>query len=165
MDEIEVYNKNAILNELKFTSPVEESILNDIITLYDKEIGEAIKRHLVVQIPYIGSIRKSRFYEEFSKKKTLLHLSRKYKTKEEYKEFAREVAKEAYKTANEKDRKGVIIRKIRGQNKKEYETLCKKIGKAYADMYIFAKSSFKVIPFDEDIEAALQEIWIIENET
>ena len=51
------------------------------------------------------------------------------------------------------------MRKARIRYKKEYEKLYVNCGKAYAEMWIFSKCCFKIVPFDEDVEFALQEIW------
>lgn len=162
---IRVYNQKDVIESLNYSSPVERDILNDIISLFTSEAASGIENNKIVQIPYLFNIRKNLTQQEFSKKKKLLHLARSFKTKSEYKNFAKQVYNEAKEEAYRKDRLNVMIRRAKQRFKKKYELLVVKCGKEYADAWILSRCCFKIIPFDEDVEFALQKIWEEENET
>ena len=163
VSDIKIY-KQADIIDLIDASDIDKDLISDIVSVFDIEAANGIKNNKVVKIPYVGNIRKSLYVEEFNKKKKLLHLARKYKTKEEYREFAREVAIESREAAEKRDRLGVLIRNARRVYKKQYEKLYITCGKSYAEMWVFCKCCFHIVPFDEDVEFALQEIWRKENE-
>lgn len=165
LDGMKVYGKEDIINMMDFESDMDKEITSDIISLLTVECAKGIRDNKIVQIPYIGNIRKDAFYKEFQTHKPFLHDIRQERTKEQYKEYIKELQDSIRKKVRTEDQLNVEIRKCRLKNKVDYEKLYKMCGKAYAEMWIFAKCCFRIIPFDEDVEFALQQIWKEENET
>lgn len=165
LPKVDVYKRADIINMIEGLSPVEEDVMSDIIAQFDSDMGVGLAQNKIVSIPYIGNLRKNNTRIEFTKKKFLLKIAKRYMSKEDLKEYAKELYKEARKIAEDKDRLRVIIRQNIINNRKKYERLILKSGKVYADMFILSISCFSVIPFDQDVEDAWQEIFKLEDET
>ena len=162
--DITVYKRDDIIKLIGYDSPVKEEVMKEIITQFDNEMGDAILANKIISIPYIGNLRKNNAKLEFNKKKAAISIAKKYMSKEDLIEYIKECRRESKEIAAKKDRLNVIIRQNILNNRKKYERLILKCGKAYADMFILSISCFDVVPFDQDIEDAWQEIWRLEDE-
>ena len=162
---VTVYKRDDIIKLINGISPVEECMIRDIITEYDKEMGEAIVDNKIVSVPYIGKFKKNQTKIEFNKKKHLLKIAKRYMSREDLKEYAKECYIEARKIAENKDRLRKIIRENIINNRKKYERLILKCGKSYADMFILSITLLNPVQFNQDVEDAWQEIWRLEDET
>ena len=147
----ETYNNDDIISLIKFESEDDKQIMRDIISLFMSDASKAIAKEKIVKIPYIGTVQKNIFRSRFNKAKT------------EFKELRgtlriRRNIREQVKKEKEND---VELRKLRRTNRKEWEFLCEKINQEYADNYIYFKygNCYSIVPFDEDVEYALQELW------
>lgn len=160
-----VHKIDDIVKLIGYDSPVKEDVIKEIITQYDNEIASAIVANKIVSIPYIGNFRKNNAKIEFNKKKAAIAIAKKYMSKEDLIEFIKECRRESKEIAKKKDRLNVIMRQNILNNRKKYEKLILRCGKEYADMFILSISCFNVVPFDQDVEDAWQELYRLEDET
>ena len=144
-------NINDILNELNFKDE-ERLLCESIITNIEKTAAEAIKNNKVVQLPSIGCIRKSPLQQAMKKNAVNFRIARKHLTKDEYKDHVRSVINYAKEEVLIKDRNKLAIKRIMSNNKKRYDMLFAKLGKTYANMFVFSIFCLKEIPFDIEFE-------------
>lgn len=163
--DITVYKLDDIVKLVNYDSPVKEEVLKDIMKMFYEDAGKAIVNNKIISIPYIGNLRKNIAYDEFKKKKLAIKIAKNYMNREDLIEYIKECRREAKAIAKHKDRLNVIKRQNVLANRKKYERLILKCGKAYADMFILSISCFNVVPFDQDVEDAWQELYRLENET
>lgn len=145
-------NKNDILNEMEFETEDDKYICESIIANLEKDIADGLKDMKTVQIPFIGSIRINPVKRKLRDAK--LHLSdvRKRMSKEEYKDYVRDLVADFKEEQKNIDKEKLIMNKIKSNNKTKYEELYKRLGKSYADMFLYSIRLLKEIPFDEEWE-------------
>ena len=154
--QIIVKNKNDILNEMDFENEEERVLCDDIITNLEKMIADSISSMKVAQIPFIGCVRINPIKRKLRDSK--LHLSniRKSLTKEQYKEHVRSFVIDMKEKQKQEDRNKVVFHRIRSNNKKRYEELFKRCGRAYAELFIMSVYWMKEVPYDADWEFQYQ---------
>ena len=151
-------NKNDILNELDFENEEEKLLCDSIINNLEKDMSDAIKNMKVAQIPHIGCIRINPVKREFRNSKLHLNTIRKSVSKEQYKEHVRSYIIDLKEKQELKDKEKLIFIRIRRNNKKRFEMLFKKCGKAYANLFIMSIYWLKEVPFDKEWEEHYQQL-------
>jgi hypothetical protein len=159
-DEYIIISKNTddILNDMDFENEEERILCESIITNLERTAATNIRNMNAVSIPYIGVLRINLVKRKFATSKLHLSLMRKNMTKEEYKNYVRDTVRGFAKEQKELDEKKLIITRIKRNNKKKYEEYYKKLGSAYANMYIEAIRLLKELPFDADWEEHYQSL-------
>ena len=157
----ETYNNDDIISLIKFESEDDKQIMRDIISLFMSDASKAIAKEKIVKIPYIGTVQKNIFRSRFNKAKTEFKELRGTLEKEEYKAEILRIRRSIREQVEKEKKNDVELRKLRRSNRKEWEFLCEKINQEYADNYIYFKygNCYSIVPFDEDVEYDLQELW------
>lgn len=145
-------NKEDILNELDFENEEERYLCDAIITNLEKSASDTIKNMKVAQIPYIGCLRINPVKRKLREAKLHLSSIRKGLTKEQYKEHVRSYVIDLKEQQAEADRIKLIISRIRRNNKKQYDNLFKRLGRSYAEMFIYSIYIMDEVPFDAEWE-------------
>lgn len=151
-------DKNDILDELDFKDETERALCDSIITNNEKLIAENLRSMKVVQIPYIGNMRVNPVQRKMRDNYKNFKIARRNMTKEQYKEHVRSYFIEAKQNQDYLDKLKLVRRRNKINNKAKYELLIEKLGKSYAEMYIFAIYLLEYIPFDEEWEERYQEL-------
>lgn len=151
-------DKNDILDELDFKDEAERALCDSIITNNEKLIAENLRNMKVVQIPYIGNMRINPVQRKMRDNYKNFKIARRNMTKEQYKEHVRSYFIEAKQNQDFIDRRKRIYRRNKSNNKVEYERLIEKLGRSYAEMYLFAIYLLEYIPFDAEWEEHYQEL-------
>lgn len=155
-------NKEDILNELDFENEEERYLCDAIISNLEKFASDAIKNMKVAQIPYIGCLRIDPVKQNFKKAKRHLSAIRKGITKEQYREHIRSYIYDLKVQQTKADNIKLAILRIRRNNKKKYETLYKRLGRAYAEMFIYSIYLLAEVPYSQEFEDRYREL--CENE-
>ena len=162
----ETFDNDDIISQITSVSTEDKEIIRDIISLFMKDASAAIKEEKSFKLPYIGTFQKNIFRSRFNSAKKGFKELRGRVTKEEYKKEVIQIRKRIREELRDEQKKTELLRKLRKQHKKEYEIIFTKRGPKYADDYLyFTYAAWDVVPFDEDVEYALQELWRLENET
>lgn len=159
-NEYEIVEKSMedILKEIDFKSEEEELLCQSIITNIEKLTAKSLRELKAVSIPYIGCVRVNRVRKELSNKKLLLKTIRKRLSKEEYKQYMRDTVTEMKIKQEKEDKHRIFLTKLIRNNKEKYETLYKKHGRAYAELYIKSIEWMEIVPFDEEFEERYREL-------
>lgn len=151
-------NKNDILNELNFENEEERLLCDSIISNLEKTASDTIRSMKVAQIPFIGCLRINPIKRKLRDAKLHLQAVRKSLTKEQYKEHVRSYVIDLKEKQKEEDRVKLAFTRIRRNNKKKYEQLFKKCGRAYAELFIMSIYWLKEVPFDKEWEEHYQSL-------
>lgn len=151
-------NKNDILNELDFENEEERLLCDSIISNLEKTASDTIRDMKVAQIPFIGCLRINPVKRKLRDAKLHLRAVRNSLTKEQYKEHVRSYVVDLKEKQKEEDRIKLTFARIRRNNKKKYEQLFKKCGKAYAELFIMSIYWLKEVPFDAKWEEHYQSL-------
>lgn len=151
-------DKNDILNELDFENEEERLLCDSIISNLEKTASDTIRSMKVAQIPFIGCLRINPVKRKLRDAKLHLKAVRKSLTKEQYKEHVRSYVIDLKEKQIEEDRIKLAFARIRRNNKKKYEQLFKKCGRAYAELFIMSIYWLKEIPFDQEWEEHYQSL-------
>lgn len=157
-------NKEDILNELDFENEEERYLCDAIITNLEKSASDTIRNMKVAQIPYIGCVRINPVKRKLREAKLHLSSIRKSLTKEQYKEHVRSYIIDLKEQQAEADRIKLAIIRIRRNNKKKYEQLFKKCGRAYAELFIMSIYWLKEVVFDQEWQEKYNELAGIDKE-
>ncbi len=144
--------KDDILNELDFESEEERLLCDSIISNLEKTASDTIRSMKVAQIPFIGCLRIDPVKRKLRDAKLHLSAVRKSLTKEQYKEHVRSYVIDLKQQQAEEDRRKLIFKRIRSNNKKKYEALFKKCGRAYAELFIMSIYWLKEVPYSQEWE-------------
>lgn len=155
-------NKNDILNELDFENEEERLLCDSIISNLEKTASDTIRNMKIAQIPFIGCVRINPVKRKLRDAKLHLRAVRKSLTKEQYKEHVRSYVIDLKEKQEEEDRIKLAFIRIRRNNKKKYEQLFKKCGKAYAELFIMSIYWLKEVPYSQEFEDKYKEL--CENE-
>lgn len=147
---------NDILNDMDFNNEDERLLCESIITNLEKDAASAIREMKTVSLPFIGCLRINPIKRKLRDAKLHLSLMRKNMSKDDYKQHVRDIVHEFGQEMDKSDAEKLIMKKIRSNNKKQYDNLFKKLGKGYADMFIFAVRKLKEVPFNEEFEELYQ---------
>lgn len=150
--------KNDILNELDFENEEERLLCDSIISNLEKTASDTIRNMKVAQIPFIGCLRINPVKRKLRDAKLHLRAVRKSLTKEQYKEHVRSYVIDLKEKQIEEDRIKLAFTRIRRNNKKKYEQLFKKCGRAYAELFIMSIYWLKDVPFDQEWEEHYQSL-------
>lgn len=151
-------DKNDILNELDFENEEERLLCDSIISNLEKTASDTIRSMKVAQIPFIGCLRINPVKRKLRDAKLHLKAVRKSLTKEQYKEHVRTYVVDLKEKQKEEDKVKLAFTRIRRNNKKKYEQLFKKCGRAYAELFIMSIYWLKEVPFDQEWEEHYQSL-------
>lgn len=155
---INVRKTNDILNDIEFVDNEERFLCESIITNLEKHASENIRNMKVVQLPFIGCVRINPVKRELRDNYKNFRIARKNMNKEQYKDHVRAYVYDIKEKQKKLDRLKTIFYKIRRHNKSKYDLYFKKLGKAYADMFIYSIFLLKEVPFDEEFENHYQSL-------
>lgn len=155
---------NDILNDMDFNDEDERLLCESIITNLEKNAASSIREMKTVSLPFIGCIRINPIKRKLRDAKLHLSLMRKNMTKAEYKQHVKDIVHEFGQEMDKADAEKLIMTKIRRNNKKHYDELYKKLGRAYAEMFIFSIRALKDIPFDKEWQEKYDELAGIDRE-
>ena len=159
-DDFMVISKTSsdIINGMYFETEEDKLLCESIIDNLEKSISEGLKEEKIVQLPFLGCLRKSPLKKEVRKNYTNFKIARKYMSKEDYKAHVKAVVNDAKEKIAKDDFLKLRIKRIKSKNKKKYESLYLKVGKAYAEMFIFALLNLKEVPFNQEIQDAFDNL-------
>ena len=144
--------KDDILNELDFENEKERLLCDSIITNLEKNASETIRNMKVAQLPFIGCVRINPVKRKLREAKLHLSAIRKNISKEQYKEHVRSYVIDLKEQQKKEDALKLIFTRIRRNNKKRYETYYKRLGRAYAELFIMSIYWLAEVPFDKEFE-------------
>lgn len=151
-------NTNDILNDMDFNDEDERLLCESIINNLEKDAATAIREMKTVSLPFIGCLRINPIKRKLRDAKLHLSLMRKNMSKADYKQHVRDIVHEFGQEMDKLDAEKLIMTKIRRNNKKRYDELYKKLGRAYAEMFIFSIRALKDITFDAEWEEHYQNL-------
>lgn len=159
--EYPVLKKNItdIIADLNNRNEDDDLITKSIIESLEKNMADHIKKGYIVQIPLIGTIRRSITAVAISDKSNKLSEFRKISTIEEYKNKVREVINNAKLEEKNKVLRNKRFAKIKRKNKKLYESLLMTINKEYATLKIYSIMWLREVPFNIEVEEAYRNIY------
>lgn len=143
---------NDILNDMDFNNEDERLLCESIITNLEKDAASAIREMKTVSLPFIGCLRINPIKRKLRDAKLHLSLMRKNMSKDDYKQHVRDIVHEFGQEMDKADTEKLIMTKIRRNNKKHYDELYKKLGRAYAEMFIFSIRVLKEVPYSQEFE-------------
>lgn len=149
---------NDILNDMDFNDEDERLLCESIITNLEKDAASAIRDMKTVSLPFIGCLRINPIKRKLRDAKLHLSLMRKNMSKADYKQHVKDIVHEFGQEMDKADAEKLIMTKIRRNNKKHYDELYKKLGRAYAEMFIFSIRGLKEVPFDAEWEEYYQNL-------
>lgn len=144
--------KDDILNELDFENEEERLLCDSIITNLEKNASETIRNMKIAQLPFIGCVRINPVKRKLREAKLHLSAVRKSISKEQYKEHVRSYIIDLKEQQKKEDALKLIFTRIRSNNKKKYETYYKRLGRAYAELFIMSIYWLAEVPFDKEFE-------------
>lgn len=147
-----VKNKNDILNEIPFKDDDDRLLTDSIISSLEKHAAENIRNNNIVQLPYIGVIRKSPLREVMRSNYDNFRQARKTMNKEEYKEYVKGIVNDGKKKIKDEDNYKYRIKRLISRNKKTYERYYINLGKTYANVYILSLYLLDYVEFDQDVQ-------------
>ena len=145
-------SRKDILDDMKFESDEDRLFCDSIISNLEKYAADNIRAMNTVSIPYIGCLRINPVKRKFSNAKLHLSTIRKNMTKEEYKEYVKDIVHEFAQEEDKKEFEKLILTKIRRNNKNKYELLYKTFGKNHAELFIKSIRWLVDIPYDEEFD-------------
>lgn len=145
-------NKEDILNELDFENEEERYLCDAIITNLEKSASDTIRNMKVAQIPYIGCLRINPVKRKLREAKLHLSAVRKSISKEQYKEHVRSYVIDLKEQQKKEDFLKLIFTRIRSNNKKKYDTYYKRLGRAYAELFIMSIYWLAEVPYNAEWE-------------
>lgn len=149
---------NDILNDMDFVDEDERLLCESIITNLEKYAAASIKDMKIVSLPFIGCVRINPIKRRLRDAKLHLSLIRKNMSKTDYKQYVKDIVDEFGEEMSKVDTEKLIMTKIRSNNKKRYDEYYKKLGRAYAEMFIYSIRLLKEVPFDIEWEEYYQEL-------
>lgn len=151
-------NTNDILNDMDFNDEDERLLCESIINNLEKCAAAGIREMKTVSLPFIGCLRINPIKRKLRDAKLHLSLMRKNMSKSDYKQHVRDIVHEFGQEMNKADAEKLIMTKIRRNNKKRYDELYKKLGRSYAEMFIFSIRALKDVPFDKEWQERYDEL-------
>ena len=147
-----VKNKTDILNELDFIDEDDRLLTESIINNLERHASENIKNNNIVQLPYIGVIRKSPLREVMRSNYDNFRQARKTMNKEEYKTYVANIINEGKQKIKEAEDIKYRFKRLISRNKKTYDRYYINLGKNYANVYILALSLLDYVEFNQEVQ-------------
>lgn len=141
-----------ILDDMEFEDLDERLFCESIISNIEKTAADMLRDNKVVNIPYIGCLRKDPLRRLFRENGAELKKLREQVNIGKYQDEVRSLVTRARISLARKDREKHYLKRIRQSNKKTYDELYIKLGYAYAEMFIFSLSLMRVVEYDEEFE-------------
>lgn len=151
-------NISDILSDMDFEDEEEKILCESIITNLEKSAAASIREMKTVSLPYIGCLRINPIKRRFRDAKLHLSLMRKNMSKEDYKNYVRDTYRQFALEQKKIDEEKLIMTRIKRCNKKKYEELYKKLGRNYANMFIYSIRLLTPIDFDAEWEEQYQRL-------
>ena len=159
-EELNIINKSIkdIVNDINYKNEDDAILCESIINSLESYAAKKLKEGKCVQLPYLGTLRKHEVKSRFNEQSIELKGLRKSVTSEEYKKIIKDKAKSIILELQEENKNKRIFNEIKRVYKNKYEDYCKTIGQAYADMWIYSKTLFEPIEFNEEVQRQFDEI-------
>lgn len=160
-NDIDIYDSKRIIDMMNCSSN-DEAIYKHMINCIEKFTRKMIDDGNTVSIPFVGRVSRNFVINSMRNNKTL-KVASKIMDRKEYRKFAAEEYEYYKNKYRDQQHFKTFCSKIKNTYKKRYEEYYNKLGKAYADAFIFSRSIFVPIPFDEEWENKYQELKGIED--
>lgn len=147
-----------IIEDIKFKDKKEEDNCRMIVDFIEKTIATGLAEKKRMQLPFVGILQYNPLDAAMSKHYTELKLARRTMSKDEYKEYAKDVYYTEKKNVKYKQVQKEYIRKLKSKNKKKYNNLCVLLGKTYADCYMYCMTLMAEVPFDVELQERYDEL-------
>lgn len=148
---LQIATIDNVLSELNLSED-DEAITKSIILNLECEASNAIKIGLIASIPSIGCVQKDLLKETLRKRSDELKAARASLSKEDYKNYVREVQAEIKADLKDKYLKRKLVDRIKKQSKKFYDTMVINRGMAYTNLYIASRLWIEHIPFNKEVQ-------------
>lgn len=148
---LQTVDSNTILKELNI-SDEDTALTKSIIDTIEYEISNAIKKGLAASLPNVGVLQKDILRMKMSARKNEVQAARASMTKEEYKEYIKELRRTLKNEIQEEQHRRKRIRKIKQSYGKKYLEMVVNRGKAYADLYVESRFWFKTVEYNQEIQ-------------
>lgn len=152
-----VKKADDILSELT-DDLTERLIYESIIDSIERSASETIRDGKIASLPSIGCIRKNPIRKVIQDNHETFRIIRKSLTTEQYKQHVKEVIIDAKIEHERNDKQRVILKQIKSRNRKKYDILYLKLGKAYAEMFIQSIYMLKEVPFNLELQQRYDEL-------
>ena len=152
---------NDIIFELAYTKEEEELLCKDIILHLETTAAEELQKDKCVQLPYIGSLRKSPIKKCLEENRVNFRIASKSLNKEDYTQHCSDVFRAKKAELRREDYVKAKRSELKKKHKAKYEQYYKLLGPAYANMYIESILMLDVVPYNQEFEDRLKEL---ENE-
>ena len=147
---LQVVDMEYILDNMNLT-PEDRELTKDIILNLEAQEAEAISKGLITQLPNYGTIVIDNIKRELHKHNKEMILARKQMTKDEYKQYVKDLRKDIKNNITEKRIKN-IKRKKQQKNIKYFKKLIVNRGKAYVNMLYLAYDLLETIEFNQEVQ-------------
>lgn len=148
---LEVISKKDILEDLNLKYD-EYTLIDSIITEFETIAAKYLKEGKGVQLPLIGSLRKSNVKNNVLKNNSLKDIKNNTSDKKEYKKIVSELFRKEYDKEKTEDKLRNIILKIKRNNKNKYNKLYNEFGESYAKLYLNSILWLKEVPYNEEVQ-------------
>lgn len=147
-DDINIVSRDMLIDGMNLKDK-DTKIYKHMIDSLEKFAIENIKNDKCVSIPYIGCLSYDVVLRKM-KKDPSLRAASKVMDRESYKNYVVETYYYLKDKQMKLEKKRLLIDKLKRTNKAKYERLYNKLGRAYAEAYIFAISILEYAPFDQE---------------
>lgn len=150
--DIVIKKKADILNDIDFESDDDRILCDTIITDIEKTAAKGVLADKIVQLPFLGSMRKSPLRKVVQKNRTNFKIARTHMNKKEYQEYVGEIMREGKIEIEKEEKEKIRIKKIKSRFRKQYDSYYKNLGAEYANMFIYSMSILKEVPFNAEVQ-------------
>lgn len=150
--DVVIKKKADILNDIDFEHDDDRILCDTIITDIEKTAAKGVLADKIVQLPFLGSMRKSPLRKVVQKNRTNFKIARTHMTKKEYQEYVGEIMREGKIEIEKEEKEKIRIKKIKSRFRKKYDSYYKNLGAEYANMFIYSMSILKEVPFNADVQ-------------
>ena len=150
--DVVIKKKADILNDIGFKSDDDRILCDTIITDIEKTAAKGILADKIVQLPFLGSMRKSPLRKVIQKNRTNFKSARTHMNKKEYQAYVGEIMREGKIEIEKEEKEKIRIKKIKSRFRKQYDNYYKTLGAEYANMFIYSMTILKEVPFDANVQ-------------
>lgn len=161
--QLEIIRPKDIFNELGFNNNDDIEICKSIITQLETKAASILVQGKTVALPYIGRLRKPLVKQEINKQKHLLKVARNVMTKEDYKQYKKELYWECVDKIASIDDKRKLKRKLIAANRKRYIEKYNLFGEVGANLWIESLMFLTGVEFNQEVQDVFDEIEANEN--
>ena len=146
------HDMTDIMNDIGYTNKDDEYLCKTIISHLEHTAAKNIIDYKTVQIPFIGCIRKNIIKKIIRDNAVNFRIARKNMSKDDYRDHVRAVVNDIKEKEAAKEKIKLAIWKLKRTNKKKYDEYAIKLGRAYAELYIYAIYLLDEVPFSQEFE-------------